>query len=155
DFTAGWRSGPQSTEDRCWLVRRAGRRSGNSETPGPCLRPRAPRPEWLSAKLGCNPPLRAAATGRRVRGAAAGNRVAQWSGISPCQRNENAQSPQSGINMMHRSALERVLRELERQQEHTWDRFAHSAPLKLHWRALAVRHSLHILPGEKILEFGA
>ena len=29
------------------------------------------------------------------------------------------------------------------------------SPLKLHWRAVAVRHCFHVLPGESILEVGA
>ena len=30
-----------------------------------------------------------------------------------------------------------------------------TSPVKLRWRAVAVRHSFHVLPGESILDFGA
>ena len=47
------------------------------------------------------------------------------------------------------------LREMERRREAYWLRYPGSSPFKLHWRAAAVRHCFHVLPGESILEIGA
>src|ERR1035437_16977 len=47
------------------------------------------------------------------------------------------------------------LREMERTREAYWLRYPATSPWKLHWRAVAVRHCFHILPGEAILELGA
>ena len=52
-------------------------------------------------------------------------------------------------------SLERNLRAMERTCETYWRRFAATAPVKLRWRALTVRHCFHVLPGESILELGA
>jgi len=52
-------------------------------------------------------------------------------------------------------SLESNLQQMERGREGYWLRYPGTSPFKLHWRALAVRHSFHILPGEKILELGA
>jgi dolichol-phosphate mannosyltransferase len=52
-------------------------------------------------------------------------------------------------------SLESNLQQMERAREAYWLRYPNTAPFKLHWRALAVRHSFHILPGESILELGA
>lgn len=51
--------------------------------------------------------------------------------------------------------LEENLRRMERGREAYWRRYPHTSPLKLRWRALTMRHALHVLPGEKILELGA
>jgi hypothetical protein len=45
--------------------------------------------------------------------------------------------------------------EMERVREAYWARFARTAPVKLRWRAIAVRHCFHVPPGESILEVGA
>ena len=47
------------------------------------------------------------------------------------------------------------LREMERTREAYWLRYPATSPWKLHWRAVAVRHCFHVLPGEAILELGA
>ncbi|MGE5646102.1 MAG: bifunctional class I SAM-dependent methyltransferase/glycosyltransferase family 2 protein [Acidobacteriota bacterium] len=47
------------------------------------------------------------------------------------------------------------LAELERCRENYWLRYPKTSPIRLRWRALAVRHSFHVLPGESILEIGA
>ncbi len=52
-------------------------------------------------------------------------------------------------------ALEDNLREMERSREEYWLRHPGTSPIKLRWRALTVRHSFHLLPGESILELGA
>src|ERR1700730_18924921 len=52
-------------------------------------------------------------------------------------------------------SLERNLREMERGREAYWLRYPATSPVKLRWRALAVRHSFHVLPGESLLELGA
>jgi dolichol-phosphate mannosyltransferase len=44
---------------------------------------------------------------------------------------------------------------MERTREAYWRRHPATSTLKLHWRALAVRHCFHVLPGESILEVGA
>ena len=51
-------------------------------------------------------------------------------------------------------SLERTLQVLEQEREQRWQCGAQSVQLKLHWRAQAVRHMCHVLPGETILEFG-
>jgi len=45
--------------------------------------------------------------------------------------------------------------EMERGREEYWLRYPATSPLKLRWRALAVRHCFHVLPGETILELGS
>lgn len=52
-------------------------------------------------------------------------------------------------------SLEGNLREMEQQRERYWLRYPRTSPLKLRWRATAVRHCFHVLPGESILELGA
>lgn len=52
-------------------------------------------------------------------------------------------------------SLESNLGSMELAREQYWLRYPHTSPLKLRWRALTVRHSLHVLPGERILELGA
>jgi len=52
-------------------------------------------------------------------------------------------------------SLERNLEAMELGRENYWLRFPLTSPLKLRWRAQAVRHSFHVLPGERILELGA
>lgn len=44
---------------------------------------------------------------------------------------------------------------MERTREQYWRSYPQSSPYKLRWRALTVRHSFHVLPGESILEVGA
>jgi glycosyltransferase involved in cell wall biosynthesis/SAM-dependent methyltransferase len=44
---------------------------------------------------------------------------------------------------------------MELGREAYWRRHPQTSPLKLRWRALTVRHSFHVLPGESILELGA
>ncbi len=51
--------------------------------------------------------------------------------------------------------VEACLREMERTRERYWLRYPSTSPTKLHWRAVAVRHTFHVLRGEKILELGA
>ncbi len=51
--------------------------------------------------------------------------------------------------------LEQNLRAMERSREDYWLRYPATSPIKLRWRALTVRHSFHVLPGETILELGA
>ncbi len=51
--------------------------------------------------------------------------------------------------------LETNLKMMERSRENYWRAFPSTSPLKLRWRALTVRHSFHVLPGERILELGA
>jgi dolichol-phosphate mannosyltransferase len=52
-------------------------------------------------------------------------------------------------------SVERNLREMELHREKYWLRYPQTSPLKLRWRAIAVRHCFHVLPGESILELGA
>lgn len=52
-------------------------------------------------------------------------------------------------------SIERNLREMELSREAYWLRYRETSPFKLRRRALTVRHCLHILPGERILELGA
>src|SRR5215472_3316363 len=51
--------------------------------------------------------------------------------------------------------LEHNLAEMERDRESYWLRYPSTSPYKLKWRAVAVRHCFHVLPGETILELGA
>lgn len=51
--------------------------------------------------------------------------------------------------------LEQNLRDMEQGREAYWLRYPATSPVKLRWRALTVRHSFHLLPGETILELGA
>jgi SAM-dependent methyltransferase len=51
--------------------------------------------------------------------------------------------------------LEENLAEMERAREAYWLRYPSTSPFKLEWRAIAVRHCFHVLPGERILELGA
>ncbi|HEY9787936.1 MAG TPA: glycosyltransferase [Candidatus Obscuribacterales bacterium] len=44
---------------------------------------------------------------------------------------------------------------MEKTREAYWRRYPGTSPYKLRWRAVTVRHSFHILPGETILELGA
>jgi dolichol-phosphate mannosyltransferase len=52
-------------------------------------------------------------------------------------------------------SIEQNLREMELSREAYWLRYAATSPFKLRRRALTVRHCLHVLPGERILELGA
>ena len=54
-----------------------------------------------------------------------------------------------------RMSLEANLREMERVRENYWRYYKGTSAIKLRWRALAVRHGFHVLPGESILEVGA
>jgi dolichol-phosphate mannosyltransferase len=47
------------------------------------------------------------------------------------------------------------LKEMEYHREAYWLRYPATSPSKLKWRAVAVRHCFHVLPGETILELGA
>src|SRR6188474_1930131 len=51
--------------------------------------------------------------------------------------------------------LEDNLAAMERSRERYWLRYPATSPFKLRWRANAVRHCFHVLPGETILELGA
>lgn len=51
--------------------------------------------------------------------------------------------------------LEQKLAAMERARESYWLRYPATSPIKLKWRALTVRHSFHVLPGETVLELGA
>jgi len=51
--------------------------------------------------------------------------------------------------------LENNLKQMELSREAYWRRYPGTSPFKLRWRALTVRHSFHVLPGESILELGA
>lgn len=50
---------------------------------------------------------------------------------------------------------EQNLASMERSREAYWLRYPGTSPVKLRWRAITVRHSFHVLPGESILELGA
>jgi len=52
-------------------------------------------------------------------------------------------------------SIEQNLREMEISREAYWLRYPGTSPFKLRRRALTVRHCLHVLPGERILELGA
>jgi dolichol-phosphate mannosyltransferase len=47
------------------------------------------------------------------------------------------------------------LSSMERGREAYWSKHPSTSPIKLRWRALTVRHTFHVLPGERILELGA
>lgn len=49
----------------------------------------------------------------------------------------------------------RILQKLEVQREQRWKRQGAACELKLHWRATAIQHTFHLVPGETILELGA
>jgi len=51
--------------------------------------------------------------------------------------------------------LEDNLSQMEQGREAYWLRYPNTAHFKLRWRALTLRHSFHVLPGESILELGA
>ncbi|HEY2646193.1 MAG TPA: glycosyltransferase, partial [Candidatus Acidoferrales bacterium] len=53
------------------------------------------------------------------------------------------------------TSLSALLQDLELQREQRWMRGGQAAELKLHWRASAIQHMLHLVPGESILELGA
>lgn len=50
--------------------------------------------------------------------------------------------------------LEAILQALEREREHRWKQRLEAVEIKLHWRALAIRHIFHVVPGQSILELG-
>jgi SAM-dependent methyltransferase len=52
-------------------------------------------------------------------------------------------------------SLTENLRAMERTREAYWRRYPSTSPTKLRWRATTVRHCLHVLPGETVLELGA
>lgn len=52
-------------------------------------------------------------------------------------------------------SIEQNLREMEISREAYWRRYPGTSPFKLRRRALTVRHCLHVLPGDRILEIGA
>ncbi len=52
-------------------------------------------------------------------------------------------------------SLEANLKSMERSRESYWRRNPKTSSLKLRWRALTVRHSFHVIPGQTILELGA
>ncbi len=52
-------------------------------------------------------------------------------------------------------SIEDNLRVMELSREAYWLAYPNSSPVKLRWRALTVRHSFHVLPGETFLELGA
>lgn len=51
--------------------------------------------------------------------------------------------------------VESNLRLMEQARERYWLRYPGSSAIKLHLRAVAMRHTFHVLPGESILELGA
>lgn len=51
--------------------------------------------------------------------------------------------------------LSSILQGLEVNREERWKRGGKAAELKLHWRATAIQHMLHVVPDETILELGA
>ena len=52
-------------------------------------------------------------------------------------------------------SLQQNLHDMEEIREAYWLRYPSTSPTKLRWRALTVRHTFHILPGESVLELGA
>src|SRR5215468_11477756 len=52
-------------------------------------------------------------------------------------------------------SIEKNLIAMELSREAYWLRYPSTSPVKLRRRALTVRHCLHVLPGERILELGA
>lgn len=51
--------------------------------------------------------------------------------------------------------MESNLQEMELSREAYWLRYPGTSPIKLKWRASAVRHCFHVLPGESLLELGS
>jgi dolichol-phosphate mannosyltransferase len=51
--------------------------------------------------------------------------------------------------------LTSILQKLEEKREGRWKRNSQAVQLKLHWRASAIQHTFHVVPGETILELGA
>src|SRR5262249_46263643 len=51
-------------------------------------------------------------------------------------------------------SVETILQILEREREAQWRPGSEAVRLKVHWGAQAVKHRLHVLPGETILELG-
>jgi hypothetical protein len=49
-------------------------------------------------------------------------------------------------------SLESNLASMEKSREVYWLKYQSTAPIKLRWRAVTVRHCFHVLPGERILE---
>ena len=60
-----------------------------------------------------------------------------------------------GIRGLSDRPLVQNLREMELTREAYWRRYPVTSPIKLGWRAATVRHWLHVLPGESVLELGA
>jgi precorrin-6B methylase 2 len=56
---------------------------------------------------------------------------------------------------MGHSSFISILGALEDERERRWERQGRAAELKLRWRALFAEKFLHLLPGDRILEFGA
>src|SRR5215468_6722940 len=52
-------------------------------------------------------------------------------------------------------SLQQNLVLMEHAREAYWRKHSGTSELKLRWRAIAVRHCFHVLPGEAILEIGA
>ncbi|MBK9313242.1 MAG: glycosyltransferase [Acidobacteria bacterium] len=52
-------------------------------------------------------------------------------------------------------SMEQNLCEMEMSREADWISYPETTPFKLRRRALTVRHLLHVMPGERILELGA
>lgn len=57
--------------------------------------------------------------------------------------------------MAKNTSLENWLRLVEARREHKWRRARSNTAIRLRWKALIIRHCLHILPGQCILELGA
>jgi dolichol-phosphate mannosyltransferase len=53
------------------------------------------------------------------------------------------------------ASMNEYLKGMERAREAYWLRYTGTSSAKLHWRAVTVRHCLHVLPGDSILEIGA
>lgn len=64
---------------------------------------------------------------------------------------EVQRAPQTHKHM----SVEENLSSMELSREAYWLRHRETARIKLRWRAVTVRHSFHVLPGETILELGA
>jgi dolichol-phosphate mannosyltransferase len=58
-------------------------------------------------------------------------------------------------NLRRNLSVEQNLIEMERSREAYWLRYPRTSPMKLRWRAVAVRHCFGAFPGESILEIGA
>jgi glycosyltransferase involved in cell wall biosynthesis/ubiquinone/menaquinone biosynthesis C-methylase UbiE len=52
-------------------------------------------------------------------------------------------------------SIENNLATMEESREAYWLKYPSTAPIKLRWRAVTVRHCFHVLPGETLLELGA